>query len=74
MALEPNFLPGRLWLAGHYLTSDQDRGRTLAQEQYREIIERQARYAERPKNHYERKLLEADLSRLAKVLEGETPT
>ncbi len=74
VALEPNFLPGRLWLAGHYLASGHDRGRTLAREQYREIVERQARYAGRPKNHYERQLLEADSSRLAKVLEEETAT
>ncbi len=71
VAMEPNFLPGRLWLAGQYLASGHERGRALALEQYREIVERQARYAGRPKNHYERKLLEADSSRLAKVLGGE---
>lgn len=72
VAMEPNFLPGRLWLAGHYLASGHERGRVLAQEQYREIVERQARYAGRPKNDYERKLLEADSSRLAQVLGGQT--
>ncbi len=73
VSLEPNFLPGRLWLAGHYLASGHDEGRVLAQEQYREIVERQARYAGRPKNRYERKLLEADSGRLAQVLgEGKT--
>jgi len=70
IALEPNFLPGREWLAKRYLAI----GRVEAAErEYREIVERQQRYAGWRKNDVEGRFLAADAAGLAAALNGMRP-
>ncbi|TLY39815.1 MAG: tetratricopeptide repeat protein [Nitrospirae bacterium] len=68
--LEPNFLPGREWLARLYLQSERidEAGR-----EYREILERQQRYADWNKNDFEERFMTADVTALAAELKRATP-
>ncbi len=66
--LEPNYLPGREWLATIYLKT----GRLAqANDEYREILERQRRYDSWSKDAAESRFLTADVSSLAAALERE---
>ena len=65
--IEPNFLPGRRFLAQLYLDSNRIEGATR---EYREIIERRERYAEWPKGPVEEQLLETDVTSLRAVFES----
>ncbi len=66
--LEPNYLPGREWLATIYLKT----GRLAqANDEYREILERQRRYDGWSKDAVESRFLTADVSSLAVALERE---
>jgi predicted Zn-dependent protease len=60
--LEPNFLPGREWLARFYLKSGLHEA---ADQEYREIQSRQQRYAHWVKDAVEERYLKADASALA---------
>ncbi|MEC4668867.1 MAG: O-antigen ligase family protein [Nitrospirota bacterium] len=64
--IEPNFLPGRKFLAQLYLDLEKSE---LAMREYREIIERRERYADRPKDPVEQQFLELDLVSLEAALE-----
>ncbi len=68
--IEPNFLPGREWLAKRYLQSARIE---LATREYREILERQQRYASWDKSAFEARLLAADAAGLAAALESGRP-
>jgi O-antigen ligase/polysaccharide polymerase Wzy-like membrane protein len=68
--IEPNFLPGREWLATRYLRSARIE---LARREYREILERQQQYAGWDKSAFEARLLAADAAGLAAALEGRRP-
>jgi tetratricopeptide (TPR) repeat protein len=68
--IEPNFLPGREWLAKRYLQSARIE---LATREYREILERQQRYAGWDKSAFEARLLAADAAGLAAALESGKP-
>jgi O-antigen ligase/polysaccharide polymerase Wzy-like membrane protein len=70
IVIEPNFLPGREWLARRYLQSARIE---LATREYREILERQQRYAGWDKSAFEARLLAADAAALAAALEGGRP-
>ncbi len=59
--LEPNFLPGRAWLARFYLKASQIEA---ASAEYREIVARQQRYARWTKGPLEERFLTADVSGL----------
>ncbi|WP_447974345.1 O-antigen ligase family protein [Nitrospira sp. Kam-Ns4a] len=64
--VEPNFLPGREWLARLYL----EIGRLeAAQLEHREILVRQQRYANRPKDPIAQRFLTADAAGLAAALQ-----
>jgi hypothetical protein len=66
--LEPNFLPGREWLARFYWQS----GRAeAARQEYKEILERQRRYEGWSKGALESTFLKADVNGLASLL-GQT--
>jgi O-antigen ligase/Flp pilus assembly protein TadD len=66
--LEPNYLPGREWLATLYLKT----GRLAqANDEYREILERQRRYDSWSKDAVESRFLTADVSSLTVALERE---
>jgi len=60
--IEPNFLPGRDWLARVYWDEGQ---KSLARAEYREIVERQVRYRDRKTTPLEREFLTADTNALA---------
>jgi hypothetical protein len=60
--IEPNFLPGRVWLARVYWEEGQ---KSLAQAEYREILERQNRYRDWKKSPLENEFLTADATTLA---------
>jgi hypothetical protein len=60
--IEPNFLPGRDWLARVYLEEGQ---KSLAQAEYREIVERQFRYRGWKKSPLEKEFLTTDATTLA---------
>ena len=65
--IEPNFLSGRAWLAKIYAQS----GRmSLADLEYREIVERQQRYANWNKSLREEQLLAVDTKGLATFLDA----
>ncbi len=64
--LEPNFLPGREWLARLYLKQNRLEAATL---EYREILDRQQRYAESNKTGYEQRFFKVDVTTLATALE-----
>lgn len=65
--IEPNFLSGRAWLAKIYAQS----GRmSLAELEYREIVERQQRYANWNKSPREEQLLTVDTNGLATFLDA----
>jgi len=68
--LEPNFLPGREWLARLYLQSERidEAGR-----EYREILERQQRYADWNKNDFEERFMTTDVTALAAELKRARP-
>jgi hypothetical protein len=66
--IEPNFLPGREWLAKFYLESDRPEE---ARKQYREIVERQHTYAGWDKDPLESDYLRANAAALASALEQE---
>ncbi|MBI5776440.1 MAG: hypothetical protein HY444_03530 [Nitrospirae bacterium] len=68
--IEPNFLPGREWLAKRYLQSARTE---LATREYREILERQQRYAGWDKSAFEARLLAADAAGLAAALKAGRP-
>ncbi|TLY27599.1 MAG: hypothetical protein E6K63_10515 [Nitrospirae bacterium] len=59
--IEPNFLPGRQWLAQLYLDSQRIEEATR---EYQEIIERQHRYAGWNKDSHEERFLKADATAL----------
>ena len=65
VANEPNFLPGREWLAKRYVQSGRIEAAT---HEYREILERQRRYVGWNKNAFEEQLLQADVAGLAAAL------
>jgi hypothetical protein len=65
IAIEPNFLPGREWLARRYMQSARIEA---AMQEYREILERQRRYAGWNKDAFEEQLLRADVAGLAAEL------
>ena len=63
--IEPNFLPGRAWLARLYAQS----GRiSLAELEYREIVERQQHYASWNKSPLDEQFLTVDAQGLAAFL------
>lgn len=64
--LEPNFLPGREWLARRAMESER---RDEAEREYREIVERQRQYAEVPKDELEKRYLTADVQELRVALD-----
>lgn len=64
--LEPNFLPGRLWLAVRYVRTDRIES---AKQEYEEILQRQRYYAGKPLDSYEQGFLRADTHELALLLE-----
>lgn len=68
--LEPNFLPGREWLARLCLQSERvdEAGR-----EYREILERQRRYADWSKSDFEERFMTADVTALAAELKRARP-
>jgi tetratricopeptide (TPR) repeat protein len=65
--IEPNFLPARVWLAKRYVQS----GRLdLAEREYREVLERQQRYASWSKSSLEARFLTADPKELAALIDA----
>ena len=66
--MEPNFLPGREWLANAYLELDQP---GAARQEYLEILDRQQRYASWNKNALEMRFLKVDIAGLTAALEKE---
>jgi hypothetical protein len=64
--LEPNFLPGREWLARLYLRSNR---LDVAQQEYREILERQRRYGAWSKNAFEQRFFNVDVIALGAAFE-----
>ncbi|MGH2359106.1 MAG: tetratricopeptide repeat protein, partial [bacterium] len=68
--LEPNFLPGREWLARLYLQSERV---DAAGREYREILERQRRYADWNKTDFEARFMKADVTALAAELKRVRP-
>lgn len=60
--LEPNYLPGRLWLAMRYVRTDRIES---AKQEYEEILRRQRYYAGKPLDSYERGFLHVDVRELA---------
>jgi len=64
--IEPNFLPGRDWLARAYLEEGQ---KSLAQAELREIVDRQNRYRDWRKSPLEKEFLATDATALAAVLQ-----
>ena len=64
--IEPNFLPGRDWLARTYLEEGQ---KSLAQAELREIVDRQNRYRDWRKSPLEKEFLATDATALAAVLQ-----
>ena len=70
LEIEPNFLPGREWLVRLYLQSERidEAGR-----EYREILERQRRYADWNKNDFEEHFMKADVTALAAELKRVRP-
>lgn len=65
--IEPNFLPGRVWLAKRYAQS----GRVdLAEREYREVVEREQRYGGWNKSSLEAQFLAADPGELAAFLDA----
>jgi tetratricopeptide (TPR) repeat protein len=65
VATEPNFLPGREWLARRHMQSGRIEAAT---HEYREILERQRQYADWNKTAFEERLLHADVVGLAAAL------
>ena len=68
--IEPNFLPGREWLAKLYLNSA--RVEEAARE-YREIVERRQRFAGRHKSEADDRFLAADVAGLEAALGRSRP-
>jgi tetratricopeptide (TPR) repeat protein len=68
--LEPNFLPGREWLARLYLQTER---LDAAGREYQEILERQRRYADWTKNAFEERFMKADVTALAAELKRVRP-
>jgi len=68
--MEPNFLPGREWLARLYLRSERV---DEARREYREILERQRRYADWHKSDFEERFMRADAPALAAELKRVKP-
>ncbi len=68
--IEPNFLPGREWLATRYLESKRIKE---AEGEYREILARQQRYAGWDKDDYEERFMKADTTALAAALKRVRP-
>lgn len=66
VAIEPNYLPGRLWLALHYVRTDRLES---AQQEYEEILRRQRYHAGKTLDGYERGFLHVDVRELAASLE-----
>ncbi len=66
VAMEPNFLPGREWLARRYLS---DGRLEMARNQYQEILDRQNRYAGWTKDFVEEQFMKVDPMDLKKALE-----
>lgn len=66
VAIEPNFLPGRLWLARHYLDTQQ---LDAALNEYRQVVDRQSRYDSRQKGATEQQFLNVDRRELEAALE-----
>jgi O-antigen ligase len=66
VALEPNFLPGRDWLARHYLQSGQVEA---ARQEYQQIVERQQRYVKWSKDPVEASYLKVDVKSLEATLQ-----
>src|SRR5262249_27719473 len=64
--IEPNFLPGRDWLARANLEEGQ---KSLAQAELREIVDRQNRYRDWRKSPLEKEFLATDAIALAAVLQ-----
>jgi Tfp pilus assembly protein PilF len=64
--LEPNFLPGRLWLAVRYARTDRT---GPAKQEYEEILKRQRYYAHWPVEAYEGSFLNVDVRELAALVE-----
>ncbi|TAJ08506.1 MAG: hypothetical protein EPO61_10470 [Nitrospirae bacterium] len=64
--LEPNFLPGREWLARRAMESER---RDEAEREYREIVDRRERYAGVPKDELEQRYLTADVQGLTVALD-----
>jgi tetratricopeptide (TPR) repeat protein len=65
LIFEPNFLPGRVWLAHLYAKRQQPEA---AAREYREIVDRYRRYAAWGKNPLEEQFLTVDLPALQAVL------
>lgn len=63
--IEPNYLPGRLWLAMLYVRTDRIES---AKQEYEEILQRQRYHAGKPLDSYERGFLHADARELALLL------
>jgi tetratricopeptide (TPR) repeat protein len=66
VAMEPNFLPGREWLARRYLS---DGRLEMARYQYQEILDRQNRYAGWTRDFVEEQFMKVDPMDLKKALE-----
>ncbi len=66
LAIEPNFLPGRVWLVRFYLNTEQT---NAAIREYHEIVERHKRYASWRKNPMEEQFLDVDIRELEAALE-----
>lgn len=66
LTVEPNFLPGRVWLVRCYLNAGQ---RDAAIREYSEILERYNRYAHRPQSPMEKQFLNVDFRELEASLE-----
>lgn len=64
--MEPNFLPGRLWLATQYAKTDR---LGQAKQEYEEILERQRYYSSWSVEGYEKSFLNVDVRELAALLE-----
>lgn len=64
--MEPNFLPGRLWLATRYAKTDR---LEPAKQEYEEILRRQRYYAGWIVEAYEKSFLNVDVRELAVLLE-----
>jgi len=70
LEIEPNFLPGREWLARLYLQTER---LDAAGREYREILERQRRFADWNKNDFEEHFMKADVTALAAELKRVRP-